>query len=52
MVGDELRLIKMISTTTTTIRASATTATHRAPGRERLARRTRGKLPRRVVSPH
>ena len=46
MVGDELPLIEMISTTTTTMKASATTGTHRAPGRERLAGRTGVKLPR------
>jgi hypothetical protein len=46
VVGDELRLIKMISTTTTTMKATATTSTHRAPDRERLAGPTDVKLPR------
>src|SRR5579864_8927494 len=45
VVGDELPLIKMMSTTTMTRMASAT-STHRAPGRERLAGRTAVKLPR------
>jgi hypothetical protein len=40
VVGAELRVIQKISATATTIRASATAATHRAPRRERLASRT------------
>src|SRR3984957_19068739 len=38
VVGDELPLIK-ITTTTTTMKTSATTNTHRAPGRDRLTAR-------------
>src|SRR5579862_15692 len=47
-VGDEPPLTKMISTTTTTMKASATTSSHRAPRPERLAVRTRDKLPPRL----
>ena len=39
MVGDELRVIQMISAAMTTMKASPT-GTHRAPRRERLAGRT------------
>src|SRR5579884_3900050 len=44
MVGDELRPIRMISTTTTTMKASATSGSHRSQGRERLTGRTAAKL--------
>jgi len=40
VVGDEPPLIEMISTTTTAMKASAAKATHRTPGRARLASRT------------
>ena len=45
MVGDELPLTTMTSTTMT-MKASATTGTHRARYRERLAGGTAVKLPR------
>jgi hypothetical protein len=46
VVGDEPSPIAMISTTTTTMKASpATVATHRAPNRERLEGGTDVKLP-------
>lgn len=45
MDGDELLLIQTISTATTMMKASATTSTHRARSRERLAGRTGVKLP-------
>jgi hypothetical protein len=45
VVGDELALITMINTTTTTMKATPTAAIHRDPNRERLAGGTVGKLP-------
>lgn len=47
MVGDELPTNAMISTTTTTAKASPAAATHRAPNRERVEGGTGVKLPAR-----